>query len=191
MPDSTTALRTKRALADALKARMQTTPFTKITVSDVVSDCGINRKTFYYHFSDIYDLLKWLFEEEAFDVVRQFDLLIDYEECLAFVLRYIDDNRAVLRSACDAVSRDVLKRFFYNDFAGIITTLISEGEREQGRTLPPALKTLYCDFLTEALASMLLNIIAGCYDNDRDTLVENFSTILRTTGQALIREKGR
>ena len=29
----------------------------KITVKDIVEECGINRNTFYYYFADIYDLI--------------------------------------------------------------------------------------------------------------------------------------
>ena len=55
---------TKKALAESLKKFMKKKPFSKITVSELVTDCNINRKTFYYHFEDIYDLLKWMFEED-------------------------------------------------------------------------------------------------------------------------------
>ena len=71
-------LNTKKALAASLKKFMKQKPLSKITVSQLISDCNVNRKTFYYHFEDIYDLLKWTLEEEAIEVVKQYDLLVDY-----------------------------------------------------------------------------------------------------------------
>jgi AcrR family transcriptional regulator len=50
----------KKALAESLKKLMNTTAVTKITVNDIVRDCGVNRRTFYYHFQDIYALLEWI-----------------------------------------------------------------------------------------------------------------------------------
>ena len=38
--------------------------------SEIIVDCGVNRKTFYYHFEDIYAPLKWMLEEEAGNVVK-------------------------------------------------------------------------------------------------------------------------
>ena len=52
------SLNTKKKLASALKQAMKKKPFGKITVSELIKTCGINRNTFYYHFEDIYALLK-------------------------------------------------------------------------------------------------------------------------------------
>ena len=59
------ATSTKKALAAALKKMMEVKPIDKITVKDLVEICGVNRQTFYYHFDDVYDLLEWVFEEDA------------------------------------------------------------------------------------------------------------------------------
>lgn len=48
---------TKRALAAAMKELMEQMPFSKISVSDIAEQCGMNRKSFYYHFKDKYDLV--------------------------------------------------------------------------------------------------------------------------------------
>ena len=63
--------RTKKALATALKNKMKEKPFSKITVSELIAVCSVNRKTFYYHFKDIYDLLRWLFQEETLKILKQ------------------------------------------------------------------------------------------------------------------------
>ena len=44
---------TKRALAETFKKLLSKRGLNKITVKDIVEDCGVNRQTFYYHFHDI------------------------------------------------------------------------------------------------------------------------------------------
>ena len=44
---------TKRALEASLKNLLAKRPLDKITVTDITEDCGINRKSFYYHDQDI------------------------------------------------------------------------------------------------------------------------------------------
>ncbi len=53
---------TKRALANALKELMSEIPFEKINVAQICEKCDLNRKSFYYHFKDKYDLVNWIFD---------------------------------------------------------------------------------------------------------------------------------
>lgn len=62
---------TEKAIRKSFVRLLQTMPFDKITVKDIVQDCGINRNTFYYHYSDIYDLLRNVFETQAEEVLEE------------------------------------------------------------------------------------------------------------------------
>ena len=103
---------------------MEKKPLSKITASEIIEDCGINRKTFYYHFENIYSLLKWMLEEEAIEEVKQFDLLVDYREAVLFVMNYVRENKHLLCCAYDSRGRDEMKSFFYTDFIGITKNVI-------------------------------------------------------------------
>lgn len=49
---------TKKAIITSFMQLASKKPLEKITVRDIVDDCGINRNTFYYHFQDIYAVLE-------------------------------------------------------------------------------------------------------------------------------------
>lgn len=68
---------TRMQLAETLKKRMARKPLSKITASELAGDCHINRKTFCYHFQDIYALSKWMPEQATIEVIGQFAMLID------------------------------------------------------------------------------------------------------------------
>ncbi|MBE6350716.1 MAG: TetR family transcriptional regulator, partial [Spirochaetaceae bacterium] len=59
---------TKQALANAFKELMFEKSFTRITINDICSKCSLNRKSFYYHFKDKYDLLNWIFYVDFFSI---------------------------------------------------------------------------------------------------------------------------
>ena len=44
---------TKNAIKASCLKLLNERPISKITVKDIVEDCGINRNSFYYHFQDI------------------------------------------------------------------------------------------------------------------------------------------
>ena len=103
MTHAENSLRTKTKLADSLKKLMMHKPFSKITVSEIIRDCNVNRKTFYYHFEDIYALLKWMFAQDAINIVKEYDLPSEYREALSFVMDYISDNSYILNCIFDSV----------------------------------------------------------------------------------------
>lgn len=70
MTNEELSLKTQQCLAAALKNAMENKKLSKITISELCAACNVNRKTFYYHFQDIYALLKWMLEQEAIDVVK-------------------------------------------------------------------------------------------------------------------------
>ncbi|MGM9913265.1 TetR/AcrR family transcriptional regulator C-terminal domain-containing protein [Floccifex sp.] len=169
---------TKRALADSLKKLMKQKPFSKITVSELAADCGVNRKTFYYHFEDIYSLLKWMFEEDAIEVVKHFDLLIDYEQAIRFVMKYVDENDYIISCAYDSIGRDEIKRFFYTDFIGIVTSVIDEAEASLEAKLDPDFKVYIAKFYTEAISGMLIDWVKEKDRHDREKVVGYLTTII-------------
>lgn len=119
MKHEITTYNTKKAMADSLKKFMRVKPLSKITVSEIIADCGMNRKTFYYHFKDIYALLKWILEQEAIEVVKRFDLLSVPEEVIAFIIDYVNANKHILSCAYDSIGREEMKQFFYADLQGV------------------------------------------------------------------------
>ena len=63
---------TKQAIFASFLKFLQEKPLDKITVKDIVDDCGINRKTFYYYFSDIYAMAEELFRARLENLRKEF-----------------------------------------------------------------------------------------------------------------------
>ena len=53
---------TKTAFQRAFKELMGDTPFQKINIAEICEKCDKNRKSFYYHFRDKYDLANISFD---------------------------------------------------------------------------------------------------------------------------------
>lgn len=90
---------TKRALAESLKKLLSAKTLDKITVSDIVEDCGVNRQTFYYHFHDIYDLVEWIFEDDAARITESWNDSTSWQELFRGVFSYLTDNAPLVLNA--------------------------------------------------------------------------------------------
>ncbi|MBP3617494.1 MAG: TetR/AcrR family transcriptional regulator C-terminal domain-containing protein [Lachnospiraceae bacterium] len=185
MKHEVTSFQTKRMLADSLKRSMQKKAFAKITVSEIIEDCGVNRKTFYYHFGDIYELLKWMLEEEAIDVVKHFDLLVDYEEAIRFVMNYVEENDYIISCAYHSMGREEMKRFFYADFIGVTSTVIDAEEARLNLTLEADLKLFVAKFYTEALAGMLIDWAQEKDKRDKEKTIRYLTMIVGTAIESM------
>lgn len=53
-----------------------------ISVKDIVSDCGVNRNTFYYYFEDIPKLVEDIIVEDAEHIIQEFPSMALIEDCL-------------------------------------------------------------------------------------------------------------
>lgn len=109
MPNTKTAAPIKYQLAAALKSRLVNSSLDKITIKELTDDCGVNRQTFYYHFEDIYDLLRWLCSIEAEQVMRLQDSSVSWEESFGRLLNYLSENKSFCLSLLNSVEHRYLK----------------------------------------------------------------------------------
>ncbi len=186
-----TSLNTKNLLSGALKKTMKGKPLSKITVSMIVSECGVNRNTFYYHFDDIYDLLKWTLEQEAVEVVKNFDLLVNPEEAISFIIDYVDANNHIINCAYDSMGRAEMKRFFAADFYDMIRSIIDRVSAEIGAVVEDDFKDFLTSFYTEALAGMLIKYFQGGERRSREELIEYIVFILQRSIPNVLKERSK
>ena len=96
---------TKYALAQSLRKLLKERPLDKITVKDLVEDCGVNRQTFYYHFQDIYDLIAWSLNTEMNEILKNNNAMhSDLKTKFLLVFRYFEDNRQIILNGFDPVN---------------------------------------------------------------------------------------
>ena len=84
---------TKKLMAKAFKELLMEESFHKISVSNICEKCQMNRKSFYYHFCDKYDIANSVFDIE-FPYLKE--KLTSDSACSVFrdLSVYLYDNRA-------------------------------------------------------------------------------------------------
>lgn len=111
---------TKRALASALKELMESQPFDKISVGDICEKCEMNRKSFYYHFKDKYDLVNWIYHTEFILVVRQKEYTIVWD-LMEDLCSYFYENQSFYRKTFNVDGQNSFSDYF-RDIASMIIT---------------------------------------------------------------------
>ncbi|MCD8308144.1 MAG: TetR/AcrR family transcriptional regulator [Clostridia bacterium] len=81
---------TKKLLKDALIDLLQTTPMQKVTISAICGKAGINRTTFYKHYTDEISLY-YDIQNEVLEMLRNV-LSVHGLDCLEILFNFIKDN---------------------------------------------------------------------------------------------------
>ena len=103
----------KRQICTVLKELMTQKPLNRITVAEIMRGCGMARQHFYYHFDDVYDAVRWIFEEEAVAVIDRLFQTHDYVVMCGGSMMYVDavcKGIDQLPTISDDVRRDVARR---------------------------------------------------------------------------------
>ena len=101
---------TKRALEQSLKNLLLKKPLTKITISDITEDCGINRMTFYYHFKDIYDLVEWACLEDAKRALDEKKTYDTWQQGLLQIFEAVQENKPFILNVYRCVHREQVEK---------------------------------------------------------------------------------
>ncbi|MDO5812748.1 MAG: TetR/AcrR family transcriptional regulator C-terminal domain-containing protein [Bacillota bacterium] len=143
--------------ARAIKSLIKTQPLDKITVTDIVSQAGKTRQTFYRHFQDKYDLVNWYFEKlvlKSFEEMRQGGSL---QEALNLKFAFIEQEHAFFKEAFKSNDYNNLVHY---DFCCIYDFYKKFIYKKTGKDLPKDidfLLNMYCRGSVDMTVDWVLN----------------------------------
>lgn len=180
---------TKIALAKSLKKFLTHNTLDKITVKDIVEDCGVNRQTFYYHFQDIYDLVEWIFITEGMKALDGKNTSDSWQEGFLQVFYYVQENKPLVVNTFHSIGRDHLERFLYNEVYKMLIDVVNE--QAEGLNVSEESKTFIADFYKYAFVGIMMEWIRTGMKEDPKEITNNVSKLI--TGdirKALLKYQG-
>lgn len=159
----------KRQLADSLKMLMVKKNLKKITVQEIADSCGANRYTFYYHFKDIYDLLMWMFQEEALSLIKTSENCLTWQEGFRLFLRWITENNSVCKCALNDIGQEALREMFYQETKHLMTLFLADAKGSH--QVSDEYLAFLGDLYMAALSGILLEWIRRDLDFSEDQLM--------------------
>ena len=168
---NTASQQTKQALAAALKELMAQKPIENITIHDLTEHCGIRRQTFYYHFEDVYDLLRWMFQEEGIALLEQQKGALLWQEGLLQIFEAVYENKAFIINAYHAVSREQIENYLFQLTHDLIMGVVLEQSKETA--LSDAQKNFIADFYKYSFVGIMLDWIRQGMKDDYTSICDN------------------
>ena len=179
---------TKRALAASLRKLLARTTLDKITIQDLVDDAEVSRKTFYYHFQDIYDLAEWCIVESGKRVLEGNVTEDTWQQGLRNVMIYLQDNRAMVLNAYRSVQRqgELLKANLSHLVRPIMEGIFNA--QPGCERVAPEDRELILKMYSFGLVEMLLYWVGDGMKPSAEQLVDQFDRIFDGSMETLIQK---
>lgn len=168
---------TERAIALALKKLLQQKPLNKITISDIANECGINRMTFYYHFKDIYDLIEWIFTQEAEESLKGNETVDNWQQGTLNLLHTMLNDKTFIMGIIHSISREQIELYTYRVFYSLFRKAI-DGLPESQNVAEKDRKFI-ADFYKFALSGVLIDWVESGMKEEPEVLVQRMDTLIR------------
>ena len=116
---------TRRAIKESFLKLLNQRPLNQITVKDIVEDCGINRNSFYYHFSDLPALVEEIMAEQVSAMVENHPTVDSVQEGSDAIVEFVMHNKRAIYHIYNSVSRDVFERHLMEVCRYVVTTYLA------------------------------------------------------------------
>lgn len=99
-------------IKDTLKHLLETNSLRDITVQKICKEAGINRQIFYYHYTDIEDVLNDYFLNEKIEGLEQANT---WPDLVHAILMYAKNNRQLILKTLKSKASNAVETFFFNN----------------------------------------------------------------------------
>lgn len=123
---------TRKAIMDSCLRLLEERPVDKITVKDIVEDCGINRNTFYYHFEDLPSLIYAIFMEDANRIIQESLVINSLWECFESVINFALKRRRVVMHVYHSSNRIVFEQQLFKICQHTVTRYMDKAMDDLG-----------------------------------------------------------
>lgn len=115
---------TRKAIIDSFIKLLNKYPLNKISIKDIVDDCGINRSTFYYYYEDIFALLNEVLEIETQKALQLSECDFSWKEGFIKSTEFSRNNKTAIYHIYNSISREALDKYLYEVIGNMLNYAI-------------------------------------------------------------------
>ena len=163
---------TEKAIKKTLFEMLKTRPFDRITVTDVVKNCGVSQSTFSYHYRDLQDLLDTSLTE-LFDAFIREPIDGDWKNNIKSMMEMCRDNREVVYNLLNSLPKEYLEDRVFGLTDDMIQKYISG--KAEGKDIPPGRLEQVVWICRYATIGFILRFLWSDMNDDIEKTVDELS----------------
>lgn len=175
---------TQKAILSTFEQMLEEMPFDTITVSALVRRCEISSNTFYYHYSDIYNLLNVWIRNELDRFVDGKLSFYDWKKAMREFLHACEERSNIIYHIFNSLSRERVERFvfmlsddvFYRSVCAYAADYVVPDEKLRG----------IADVCRFSFAGFFLRFLWNRMKDDIDPMTDSYTELLEEMVTAAI-----
>lgn len=175
---------TRKAIKGSFIKLLNEHPLSKITIKDIVEDCGVSRNTFYYHYQDIFELLEDIFEEEIAKVIEKNQKKEHWQEGMIEAAKFVLDNKKACYHVYHSISKEQLERYLLK----ITDNLMTQYLQEQSKGLNISNEDMHyiTTFYKYAIAGILFSWLENDMQEEPEYAIQKISEIFAGSSRRVL-----
>lgn len=175
---------TRQAIMYSMLKLLQEKSIDKITVKDICEMCEINRNTFYYYYSDIYQVLEELLRTETEKSLKEKQKNHSfYEDCLKKYHLILEYKKAVYH-LYNSKNRDLILKYLYDITENYMEKYVLK--EVEGKKLSAEDIQFIVDFYSNSMIGSILRWMQRGMMEKQEKLIYRLSVSYQATIKALI-----
>ena len=175
---------TRQAIMYSMLKLLQEKSIDKITVKDICEMCEINRNTFYYYYSDIYQVLEELLRTETEKALKEKqENRSFYEDCLKKYHLILEYKKAVYH-LYNSKNRDLILKYLYDITENYMEKYVLK--EVEGKKLSAEDIQFIVDFYSNSMIGSILRWMQRGMMEKQEKLIYRLSVSYQATIKALI-----
>lgn len=150
---------TKQTIQASFRSLLFSKSLDKITVRDIVEDCGLTRNTFYYHYEDIYDLFDDYLDTQMEQSLRSIPADAAWDAIITCLLDCVCETPQMGRHIFFSRKREAMRLYLNKVLAIALDRYIEE--RMQGLSISPDDRRMVCDACCHGLYGLIVQWLTG------------------------------
>lgn len=151
-------------------------PIHNVTVTELARKCDIERKTFYYHYENLTELVKEIFQEELSMVVEEFNETLSWEDSFILAAKFILDNKRAIKHLYQSDYREDVEKYVFSIAGEIMYKYVERASEDTDAK--DVDKKLIAYFYQCALSSALIQWVATDMKTDPTIMTNRIGKLM-------------
>lgn len=168
----------KTAIIEAFKDMLNKKSIDKITVKAICEHCGVNRQTFYNHFTDIMDVFKYIFHQELAEEIAQNRTFETWQSGFLATMNYLKKNSKMILHIYHSSYWPETNTYITNLSAQLLEVVVEECIDKIGVQLSERNQTFIVNFYRHLFDGLIIDWVSEGMEEEPELILQRLLVMI-------------